>query len=173
MYFGKIDEKETTNGVGFGVSIFVSGCRNNCKGCQNKEAQNFKFGKEFTQKDLDKILKAISREYVDFFSVLGGEPFEQENIPEVLRILQSVKNIKPNIKVFIWSGYYFEDLIKNQKAKEILFICDVLIDSPFILEQRNLKLLLRGSDNQRIINLKESFKTNSVILLGDDINEWK
>jgi anaerobic ribonucleoside-triphosphate reductase activating protein len=164
MYYSGIRDKDTTNGIGFGVSLFVSGCRNHCEGCFNKETWDFKHGQEFTPKDLDYILELIDRPYVDFFSVLGGDPMEPENVETVAMVCKTVKEKFPNIKVYAWTGYYFEDIIKKQGVKSLLSNVDTLIDSPFILSERNLKLALRGSNNQRVIDVKKSLESGSVVL---------
>lgn len=164
MYYSDINEIDTTNGFGVGVSIFVSGCRNHCKGCFQPETWNFKFGQEFTDEKKKLVLDLVSRPYIDFFSVLGGDPFEPENIPVVLDLVNNVKSVNSNLKIFIWSGYLYEDLMSNESTKALLDVCDYLIDGRFELDKRDLHLKLRGSSNQRIVSLKESSLSNIVEL---------
>ena len=166
MYYSDINEIDTTNGIGVGVSIFVSGCRNHCKGCFQPETWNFKFGQEFTAEKEKLVLDLVSRPYIDFFSVLGGDPFEPENVPVVLDLINNVKSVNSNLKIFIWSGYLYEDLMSNESTKALLDVCDYLIDGRFELDKRDLHLKLRGSSNQRIVSLKES-SLNNIIELED------
>lgn len=168
MYYSEIVDLDTTNCVGIGVSIFVSGCTHHCEGCFNKETWNFKNGSEFTDETLQHLKDLVLKDYISCFSVLGGEPFEEENKETVLKIIKEVKSVK-DLKVFIWSGYTYEVLINDEVSKEILDLCDYLIDGEFELEKRDLNLLLRGSSNQRVINLKLSNMSN-IILSDKDLN---
>ena len=155
MYYSTIREIDTANCVGVAVSIFVSGCRNHCEGCFQPETWNFKYGSEFTNDKLDEIISFVNRDYIDSFSILGGDPFESENIEEVSRIIKAVKEARPDIKIYIWSGYLYENLIKNSFIKEnILDLCDYLIDGKFDLSKKDLSLKLRGSSNQRILDAR-------------------
>ena len=163
MNYASIREIDTDNCIGIGVSIFVSGCRNHCKGCFNQETWDFNFGNKFTDKEMKKILELVRPKYIDSFSVLGGDPFEEENQTGVLSIIQEVKTLRPDIKLYIWSGYLYENLLKQPIAREILSICDYLIDGRFEMCNRNLSLRLRGSTNQRVIDLKKSSEDNVVL----------
>lgn len=164
MNYADLKITDTTNGEGFGVSLFVSGCRHHCKGCFNSQTWDFNYGMPFTQNEIDVIIELLDRDYVDFFSILGGEPFEPENAPEVYNLVKIVRDKLPNIEINIWSGSVYEDLIKNDLNKSILELCDILVDGRFIESKRNLKLFLRGSENQRVIDLKKTFESGEVIL---------
>lgn len=161
MFYSEIVELDTTNCIGIGVSLFVSGCTHHCEGCFNKETWNFKNGSEFTKETLQHLKELVGRSYISCFSVLGGEPFEPQNKEVVLETIKEVKKVK-DLKVFIWSGYKYEVLLQDKVSKEILDLCDYLIDDEFILAKRDLNLLLRGSSNQRVINLKLSSKDNVI-----------
>lgn len=88
---------------------------------------------------------------------MGGEPLCEENTLLVLMILQYVKQRLPEIKVYIWTGYYYDDLLKKNDPKIplILSLTDYLIDGPYIESLRDISLQMRGSSNQSIIELKE------------------
>ena len=155
MYYSTIREIDTANCIGVAVSIFVSGCRNHCEGCFQPETWNFKYGKKFTDEKLKEIIDLVSRDYIDCFSVLGGDPFEPENVETVAKILASVRGKKPDIKIYVWTGYNYEDLLKNNFIKQNVFTnIDYLIDGKFEKDKKDLSLSLRGSSNQRIINLR-------------------
>lgn len=164
MYYSGLYDIDSTNGIGVGVSLFVSGCTHHCKGCFNPETWNFHNGNVFDDSVMDKLLSCINKPYIDYFSILGGEPFEKENVNTVLDIIKQVKSQKTNLVIYIWSGYLYEDLLKRKECVDVLKLCDYLIDGEFVIEKRDLKLELRGSLNQRVIDLRKSLITNSVVL---------
>ena len=142
------------NGTGTCVSFWVQGCPHHCPGCQNPETWDFNGGKELPTDIRGQIIKAICANGITRnFSILGGEPLCEENLDEVDKIITSVRTAFPHIKIFIWTGYFLEDLKKrhDKRIDRILSQIDVLIDGPFILEKRDITLKLRGSTNQRIL----------------------
>lgn len=163
MYYSGLKDKDVANGIGFGVSLFVSGCRHHCKGCFNSQTWDFEAGELFTEDVMDKLCGLLDRPYVDFFSVLGGEPFEPENVGVVLSVIKEVKKRYPNMTINIWSGSLFEDLIKDDVCSKVLHLCDYLIDGEFHECEKDLHLVMRGSKNQRLINLKMTFETGHIV----------
>ena len=161
MNYGVIKKFDVADGEGVRVSLFVSGCRNACKGCFQPETWNFHFGEQFTQNTEQEILEALSPEYIAGFSLLGGEPFEEENQEVLAPFLEKIKQTYPSKNIWCWTGYiYDKDLQPGQRkhtefTDRMLNCIDVLVDGPFIEEQRNLMLEFRGSENQRILRLKE------------------
>jgi len=161
MNYGAIKKFDVADGEGVRVSLFVSGCRNACKGCFQPETWNFHFGEQFTQETEQEILEALSPEYIAGFSLLGGEPFEEENQEVLAPFLEKIKQTYPSKNIWCWTGYiYDKDLQPGQRkhtefTDRMLNCIDVLVDGPFIEEQRNLMLEFRGSENQRILRLKE------------------
>ena len=155
MKYAQIRSIDVTNGEGVGVSLFVQGCPHHCKGCFNQETWDFNGGKDFTSTIEEKIFEILEKkkEYLSFFSVLGGEPLAPQNIEEVKRILQRVKQQYPQLKTYVWTGY----LIENISDKTILNNIDVLIDGPFVEEQKDITLKLRGSKNQRVLYRDKDF----------------
>lgn len=171
MNYADIKKVDSANGPGVRVSLFVSGCRLNCKGCFNKEAQDFNYGKPFTHETIQTIIEYLRPEYIDGLTVLGGEPFERENQLAVVELLRKVRAEYGNSKtIWVYSGYLFDKDMLNGKLKdweytrEILSYTDVLVDGPFILELKDLRLKFRGSSNQRIILVGQSLKKNDIIL---------
>lgn len=147
-------------GEGVNVSFFTQGCPFKCKGCHNPQTWDFSGGKEFSPATLTELLDALSANGVKRnLSIMGGEPLCEENIFLVSLIILSVKEQFPDIKIYVWTGYTYEDLqIRSQlepKIKTILDNIDYLIDGPFILEERDITLAMRGSRNQRILDMKE------------------
>ena len=152
MRYNGIIKNDTANGTGFHVSFFVQGCPHRCKGCFNPETWDFNGGAPYTDDVKEEIISAIGANGVQRnLSILGGEPLASENLYMVSDLIKAVKEAYPNIKIYLWTGYYMEQLNKdNTYINYILNNLTYLIDGPFIEEQKNLNLELRGSDNQRI-----------------------
>ena len=150
MNYCGLNKNDIANGEGVRVSLFVSGCRNHCKGCHNPEAWNFSYGQSFTGETEDEIIEALRPSWIQGLSVLGGEPCEDENEKVLIPFLQRVKQESPNSDTWLFSGYTYEML----KGSEILNYVDVLVDGPFLPEQKDISLAFRGSRNQRIIRLR-------------------
>lgn len=157
MRYAAIKENDIANGPGVNVSFWVQGCKNHCKDCQNPETWSFTGGKEFTKDTLNNLFKALKANGINRnLSILGGEPLCPENIPITKYIIQQVKEKYPEIKIYLWSGYYYDELVKNKEIKEEIFpYLDILVDGPYINSQRDITLKWRGSRNQNIIYLKK------------------
>lgn len=155
MRIAKIKSNDIVNGNGIVVSLWVQGCPHHCKGCFNKETWTFDGGEEFTIEDRDNILTLMDKNDVKRgFSVLGGEPFAPQNINEVIDLCNYVKEKKPDRKIYIWTGYIFEELIAQYGIEKFKNI-DVIIDGKFEEDKKDITLKLRGSSNQKIINIKD------------------
>lgn len=164
MKFIKIKDNDIANGVGVTMSLWTQGCPHHCKGCFNMETWDFNKGKEFTELDLKYIFDNINKNDIHRdLSILGGEPLCPQNIEGVINLCKEFKKIYPNKKIYIWTGYTLEEF--NDTQKSILKYIDVIVDGKFIEEKRNLSLKLRGSENQRVINVKETLKNKKIILI--------
>lgn len=155
MYYAGLDKYSTENGPGIRVSLFVSGCRHKCKGCFNKEAWDFKYGKEYTSDTMQEILNILNqnKEWYSGLSLLGGDPLEPENRDVLLPLVQKVGEI-PNMTIWVWTGKLYEKLTYGDTM--FLSYCDVLVDGPFIEKLYSPNLKYRGSSNQRVIDLRRS-----------------
>ena len=151
MNYAEIKKVDISNGPGVRVSLFVSGCRNHCKGCFNPETWDFDYGRPFTRETEDEIIEALRPSWIQGLSILGGEPTEEENAAVLIPFLKRVRAVLPDKDIWLYSGYTYEML----RDKEILTLVDVLVDGPFLLEQKDAGLAFRGSRNQRIIDLRE------------------
>lgn len=160
MRYGKINKTDIANGTGVRVSLFVSGCRNRCKGCFNPETWDFNYGEEYTSETWYEILYAMSPDYIAGLSILGGDPFEPENIAEITYLCKDIREAYPDKTIWIYTGYLYEDL----KDLEIMEYIDVLVDGRFIEAEKDLSLAFRGSRNQRIIDVPASRSSGSVTL---------
>ena len=159
MNYANIYRADIANGIGFRVSLFVSGCARNCKGCFNKEAQDPTFGKPFDDKAKQKIFKELEHDWCRGLSLLGGEPLSKlsDNRKTVIAFAKEVKDKFPNKDIAIWSGYTLEEIQADDTMKDILKYVDVLVDGPFIEEQKDLSIPFRGSMNQRILKRGKDF----------------
>ena len=152
MRYAGLKKNDIVDGEGVCVSFWTQGCPHRCPGCHNPETWDFNGGIEIDEDELTtKIVNAIEANGVNRnFSILGGEPLCPHNIRYVINLVNIVRTLFPEIKIFIWTGYRLEDL--QEKYQESLFNkIDVLIDGPFILDQRDISLKLRGSKNQRVL----------------------
>lgn len=160
MRYGQIRKYDVANGTGIRTSIFVTGCTHKCPECFNEEYQDFSAGKLWTDKETQTIITYLQDSNVTGLTLLGGEPMQ--NL-ELIQILAEVKKAvdKP---IWIYSGYTFEQIMKDQKKKELLGMCHVLVDGLFINELKDLKLKFRGSSNQRIIDIGKSIEQGKPVL---------
>lgn len=167
MKYAKIRKMDISNGEGVRVSLFVQGCSFHCKNCFNPETWDFNKGKEFTTAEIQKIIELADKDYIAGLSILGGEPLHNNNVDEVFRIVATFKEKFPNKDIWLWTGFKFEDAIKDSKRKSILCNIDVLIDGQFEEDKKDLTLKWRGSSNQRVIDCKKSLAENKIILKED------
>lgn len=157
MKYSGLIRNDLAAAPGISVSFFVQGCPHKCKGCHNPETWDFNGGKEFTQAVLDEIIEALRANDVErSFCIMGGEPLCEENIFLVYLVIQYVKQHLPDTKIYVWTGYYYDELLKRSEPKLhlILGMADYLIDGPYVESMRDLSLQMRGSSNQSIIELK-------------------
>ena len=164
MNYEKIDKCSVSNGSGVRTVLWVSGCDIHCRNCQNPQTWDFNSGIPFTDDTMQEILYDLSKPYIKGITLSGGHPLDPQNAPEVLKIVKRVKMVFPNKDIWIYSGYVWEDIIKNNTLKEILKYTDILVDGAYVDELRDISLPFRGSSNQRIIDVKKSLVENKVIL---------
>lgn len=162
MNYAEIKPLDVANSPGIGCSLFVSGCNFHCKGCFNEDAQDFNYGNFYTKEVEDNFISYLKHPQVRNANLLGGEIFQQDlNI--ILNLVQRIKS-ETNVGIWLWTGFLWEDLIKDDKKSEILKYIDVLVDGQFEIDKKDLYLKYKGSSNQRVINVKESLNTNQIVL---------
>lgn len=156
MRYAGIIKNDIAAGEGVNLTFFVQGCPFHCKGCHNPQTWAFDGGKEFNNNTLNEIIEGLKTNGIQRnLSIMGGEPLCEENQFLTYLIINEVRKHYPQIKIYIWTGYTLETLPKNSRIKQILELTDYLIDGPYIDELRDITLKMRGSSNQRIINLKD------------------
>ena len=152
MRFSKIKDNDIANGEGIVMSLWTQGCPHHCKGCFNLETWDFDSGKEFKEEDKEYILQNIDKNNIKRnLSILGGEPLCKQNIQGVISLCKAFKEKYPEKIIYVWTGYVLEEFDDTQK--KILDYIDVLIDGKFEIDNKDLSLKLRGSTNQRIIDI--------------------
>ena len=161
MNFAQIRKYDVANGPGIRTTIFVTGCTHKCHNCFNEEYQDFDFGDPWTQRETDEVIEDLKLDEVKGLTILGGEPFQNE-----VDLLQVLRDIKKEVQKDIWifSGYTYEEILKDEDKKKLLEECDVLVDGRFVEALKDLSLRFRGSSNQRIIDVQKSLESNEVVL---------
>lgn len=173
MYYAEIKKCDIANGPGARLTLFVSGCNHRCKGCFNEVAWDFKYGRPFTQQVEEELIALLERPYIHGLSVLGGEPLDPANIGTVAKFLHNVAMKHPDKTIWLYTGYTLDiDTIMCNKEvpddmRVILSCCDVIVDGPFIEDQKDLTLRFRGSANQRLIHIPETLKKGEIVLWDD------
>lgn len=153
-----ISEGTSVDGPGLRTSIYFAGCNHHCVGCHNPQSWDPKAGREVS---IEELLKVI--DFNDFnVTFSGGDPlFQAEEVTELARRIKS----ELNKNIWCYTGYLWENIIDDERFLPLLKTIDVLVDSPFILSQRDIELRFRGSSNQRIIDVQKSLKTHSIEIL--------
>ncbi len=176
MNYATIKNCDIANGPGVRVSLFVSGCTHRCPGCFNEVAWDFGYGEPFTEETIEIILNMLRPAYIQGLTLLGGEPFEPQNQGAVVALLRRIKQELPEKSIWAFSGYLFDrDILSGRlgDTSEYLSYLDVLVDGPFVEAKKNLSLRFRGSENQRLIDVKASLASNSIVLWEDWQGEKK
>lgn len=161
MHYGKIATNDIANGVGVRVSLFVSGCTNHCPGCFQPETWDFLYGNEYDESVENYIINELKKPQYSGLSILGGEPFELQNQVALLPLIEKVSQMDINRNIWMYTGFtYDKDLIPGGKrytnvTDKILDTIDVLVDGQFDINKKNISLAFRGSENQRILDMKQ------------------
>ena len=160
MRYADITTCDIANGIKLGVVLWCQGCSLGCHGCQNKCTHAAAEGREFTKEEEDLILRELAKPYITRLTLSGGHPLEPYNVEACLALCKRVKTELPDIQIWCYTGWLWEDV----KDFDIMRYIDVLVDGPYIESMRDITLAWRGSSNQRIINVRESIKNNNITL---------
>lgn len=168
MNYATIKKTDVANGPGVRVSLFVSGCTHHCRNCFNAEAWDFDYGSPFDESVQEIILEYLKPDYIVGLTLLGGEPMEPVNQAALLPFIRRVRSLYPHKSVWCFTGYDFEkDILKTMWQSEITRALvphfDVMVDGKFVEEKKNLSLKYRGSENQRVIDVKASLAANAAV----------
>lgn len=160
MNYLKIEDVDIGNGLDVGMVLWVSGCSHHCPHCHNPQTWDKNVGEEFTEKVMENFIEKLKKPYIKRLTLSGGDPLFLGNRDEVTNIARKVKKQLPNIKIWCYTGYSWDD-VKDLPCMDFI---DVLVDGEFKFELKDITLPFRGSSNQRIINVKESLKKDRVVL---------
>lgn len=185
MRFASMRNLDISNGEGVGVSLFVQGCDRHCFNCFNPDTWDFNGGKEWTEKTKNKFLELIDRPYIKRVSFLGGECLAEQNLDGVLSLIKEIRISYPEKTIWLYTGFEWNSLITkinqptfpdkdfehtieiHKKRREIISLCNIVVDGEYIDEQKDLALKWRGSKNQRVIDVQQSLAQNKMILYCD------
>lgn len=188
MRYAQIRSMDISNGSGIGVSLFSQGCPYHCQGCHNMSTWSLGGGQEYTKDAQEKILKLIEPDWVSRLSILGGEPLLPQNVRQLADLIQDAKTKKPDLKVWLWTGTTFEELLalclpgicqdatllslgwtdeNLDDLYAILKTIDYMIDGRFIQEKRDITLAWRGSPNQRVLDMRASMNAHKPVLAAE------
>lgn len=156
MRYNKIRKLDISNGDGCGVTIFTQGCNIRCKGCFNTELWDKSGGKEWTNETFNLVNSLLENPYIDHLTWLGGEPTMWAST--ITDLNRKFKSNHPNIKIWLYSGYTYEELQTKPNTKELLNTVDILVDGRFVEELKDIELKFRGSKNQRIIDVQQKLE---------------
>jgi anaerobic ribonucleoside-triphosphate reductase activating protein len=161
-YLG-IDKTSISNGPGVRVVLWVSGCKVHCKGCQNPESWDFCAGKLFDDNAKQDLFDALSKPYIRGITISGGNPLDQAQ--DIFILISEIKSKFPNKDIWLYSGYTYEEIRQSRQRFKGIMGVDVLVDGPYIEEQRDITLKFRGSKNQRLIDVNETLKQGKIITI--------
>lgn len=170
MYYGEIKNCDIANGAGVRVTLFVSGCTNHCEKCFQPQTWDFHYGQPFTAETEEMLLEMLSPTYIRGLTLLGGEPFEPENQRVLLPFIKKVRERYPQKDIWAFSGFTWEELHTNgshpccEVTDDMLALIDVLVDGRYVDSLRNISLRFRGSENQRLIDVKKTLESGEAVI---------
>lgn len=172
MNYATIKWTDIANGEGVRISLFVSGCTRRCKNCFNEVAWDFTYGNPFDEEVETKILNELASDYIAGLSLLGGEPLEPLNQKALLPFLQKVKTLYPSKTIWCYTGFMLDEqsgmLRETGKntgyTKELISLCDVIVDGAYLEELKDIRLKFRGSSNQRVIDVRKTLEQGKCVL---------
>ena len=173
MNYAGIKYCDIANGTGCRTVLFVSGCRNHCKGCFQPETWDFSYGKPFDESVQKEIMDSLEPDYIQGLTLLGGDPFEPETQKALVPFMESMRKCYPDKNVWAYTGYVLDkDLIPGGRVytectKPLLETIDILVDGPYVEAEHSIMLKFRGSRNQRVIDLKQTLSQNTIVLAMD------
>ncbi len=168
-----INFESIVDGEGVRVVVFFAGCNHHCKGCHNPASHRFDVGRPFNSEIQEQIAEYIRETpYIDGVTLSGGDPMYSAK--EAKDFVVRLKAELPHVTIWAYSGFTFEEIQEDQDMMNLLQLCDVLVDGPFVIEQRDPSLNYRGSHNQRIIDVQASLFSGEIVLWKkDDYAEQK
>ncbi|MFK4301832.1 MULTISPECIES: anaerobic ribonucleoside-triphosphate reductase activating protein [unclassified Paenibacillus] len=152
-------------GHGLRTVVFISGCRHACPGCFNPSSWSFRAGEPFTLERQQEVIRDIAdNPLLDGLTLCGGDPFFSAS--ECTQFVRDFRAACPDRTVWAYTGFDYEELLTDQARRELALLCDVIVDGPFVEQQKDLTLPFRGSRNQRLVDVKASIQAGSIVTLA-------
>lgn len=169
MNYHNITYPDQNNGPGLRVVIWVSGCSHHCLECQNPQTWDKNSGIIFDNSAKEEIIEQLKNNYISGVTWSGGDPMHKDNVETVLKFTEKIHDLFPEKNIWLYTGYTFEEIMNdtNLRRKQLLDLCDVLVDGEYKKELRDISLHWCGSSNQRVIDVKNTLKENKIILYED------
>ena len=161
MNYLKIESSSLSNGLGWRVVLWVSGCSHNCLNCQNPQSWDSQAGNKFTDIEKQLILELLKPDYIKGLTLSGGDPLFETNRVDIYKLLKEIKEVYPTKDIWLYTGYKFDEI----KNLSLIKYVDVVIDDIFIDKQKDITLAFKGSTNQKIINVKQSLIKGELVEL--------
>lgn len=175
MNYHKIEKTSIVNGTGIRVVLWVSGCSLHCRGCHNPETWSICSGKHFDEKAKKELFEVLNKSYIQGITFSGGHPLEDENVEAVYLLIKEIKERFPTKDIWLYTGYTLEQIfptiitddfnLNRFYKQKIIEMCDVIVDGKYVEELKDITLQWKGSSNQRVIDIKETFKQGKVITI--------
>ena len=174
MNYHNITYPDMLNGDGLRVVLWLSGCSHNCYKCQNPQTHDPNSGILFDEKAEEELFRELSKDYISGLTLTGGDPLHENNLDGVLNLVNKIRLSCPNKSIWLYSGFCWSEIFNDGayltkdcsgwKRREIVKQCTVMVDGKYIDAQRDVTLRWRGSSNQKVINVQESFKKGEIVL---------
>ena len=182
MNYHNITYPDQNNGDGLRIVLWVAGCEHHCTNCQNQQTWSPQSGIPFDKNAMNEILNELKKDYISGITFSGGDPLHSQNVQNVLKIVDEIRVSYPAKNIWLYTGYTWEEIwikdniktgdkVKDMREKsiknlrrQVVRMCDVLIDGRYVDELRDVSLHWRGSSNQRVINVQETLKQNQIVL---------
>lgn len=177
--YHNITHDDMNNGNGLRVVLWLSGCSHHCYNCQNPQTWNPDSGIPFDESAKQEIFTELSKDYISGITFSGGDPLYEQNLDEVLKLVKQIRISFPEKSIWLYTGYSYSDIFRGQssclsqeglnnfKRREIIKLCNIMVDGEYIDAQKDLSLKFRGSKNQNCIDVKQSLAKNKMILYCD------
>lgn len=179
MNYHNITYPDMNNGDGLRVVLWLSGCSHHCYNCQNPQTWNPNSGILFDDKAEEELFRELGKDYISGITFTGGDPLHENNLGEVLRLADKFRVLFPEKIIWLYTGYLWNQIMfpvvtdninlkrTQQVRKDVLQLCDVLIDGKYIDAERDVTLKWRGSKNQKVIDVQKSLQNGEIVLWTD------
>lgn len=172
MNYHLIKTDDMLNGSGLRVVLYLSSCNHHCPGCHNPETWDCNSGKEFNKEAINQLFAHMNNNYIAGLTLSGGDPLNENNLDDVLSLCEQIREVYGNTKtIWLYTGYEWEEVFTEwvtdkyqSRRRDILKLCDVLVDGRFEEDKADINYPWAGSTNQRVIDIRKSLETNNVVL---------